>query len=87
MNRILVVMAVRGRPRHKFLDQSEQVEEYGQVKSTRNRQACMRNSIEAEEAIGVCKDRSKWKEDLCLPHWETVVILCMCLYEIHRENL
>jgi hypothetical protein len=36
--------------------------EKGQVRSTRNRRACMRNLMTAEEAKGVCKDRSKWKE-------------------------
>jgi hypothetical protein len=35
-----------------------------QVKSTRNRRACMRNLMTVEEAKGVCKDRSKWKEGI-----------------------
>jgi hypothetical protein len=47
--------AGRGRPRRIFLDQIEE------VKSTRNRRACMRNLMIVEEAKGVCKDRSKWK--------------------------
>jgi hypothetical protein len=29
---------------------------------TLNRRPCIRNFITAEEAKGVCKDRSKWKE-------------------------
>jgi hypothetical protein len=34
----------------------------GQVRSTRNRRACMSNLMTVEEAKGVCKDRSKWKK-------------------------
>jgi hypothetical protein len=45
-----------------FQKNNEEVFEKGQVKSTRNRLACMRNSMKMEEAKGVCKDRSKWKE-------------------------
>jgi hypothetical protein len=37
-------------------------QEKGQVKSTRNRRTCMRNLMKVQEAKGVCKDRSKWKE-------------------------
>jgi hypothetical protein len=50
--------AGRGRPKRPFRDIREVLEK-GQVKCTRNRRACMRT---VEEAIGVCKDRSKWKE-------------------------
>jgi hypothetical protein len=52
----------RGRPRRKFLDQIREVLEKDQVKSTRNRRACMKNLMKVQEAKGVCKDRSKWKE-------------------------
>jgi hypothetical protein len=49
------------RPRRTFLKIGEVLEK-GQVKSSRNRRACLRNLMTLEEAKGVCKDRSKWKE-------------------------
>jgi hypothetical protein len=54
--------AGRGRARRTILDQFEEVLEKTQVKSTRNRRACIRYLMTLEEETGVCKDRSKWKE-------------------------
>jgi hypothetical protein len=45
-----------------FLDQIGEVLEKNQVRSTRNRRACMKNLMTVEEPKGVCKDRNKWKE-------------------------
>jgi hypothetical protein len=39
-----------------YLDQIEQVLEKGQVKSTENRRACMKNLMKLGEAKDICKD-------------------------------
>jgi hypothetical protein len=52
-------IAGRGRPCRSFLDKIGEVLEKGQVKSTRNRRACMKNLMKVQEAKGVCKDRTK----------------------------
>jgi hypothetical protein len=51
--------AGRERPQQTFLDQIGEVLEKGQVKSARNRRACMINLMKMG---GVCKNRTKSKE-------------------------
>jgi hypothetical protein len=33
--------------------------------------------MKVQEAKGVCKNRSKWMEVICLPQWESGVMLCI----------
>jgi hypothetical protein len=62
MRRIWVVILEGEDLGERFLIQIGQVLVKGQVKSTRNRRACMRILMKVEKAKGVCKDRSKWEE-------------------------
>jgi hypothetical protein len=56
--------AIRERLRRTFLGQIGYVSEKGQLKSTRSRRLSVKSLMKVEEAWRVCKDRSKWKEEI-----------------------
>jgi hypothetical protein len=69
-----------------FLEIGEVLEK-DQVKSTRNRRACMKILMTVAEAKGVCKDRGKWKEVIsAYPKRKTGVMLCMCVRQALLVN-
>ena len=61
----------RGRPRVSWLDHVDQILKEGNVRSTRNRRACMRNGMNVNEAKEVCRDRETWRSVLsAYPSWD-----------------
>ena len=54
----------RGRPRHTFQDQIDRVLSEGDVRSHKNRRACMKRVMSVREASEICKNRTLWRSIL-----------------------
>ena len=50
----------RGRPRLNYHNQIERILSVGEVRSPRNRRACMKRAMTVDDAKVVCRDRVKW---------------------------
>jgi hypothetical protein len=50
-----------GRPRKKWLNQIEEILQEGNVRSHKNRRACMKSSMKVNEAKEICQDRCLWR--------------------------
>ena len=60
--------AGRGHPRRTYIGE---VLQKGQMRSTRNRRACIITCMNVDEARAVCKDRNRWRSVVsAYPHRE-----------------
>ena len=88
LNRPELFLKVKYLVRMTHVDLIGEVLQKGQVRSTRNKRACMIRCMNVDEARAIFKDRSRLRSVVsAYPHWKIVEILCIyvCIW-YRKEN-